>query len=493
VLAASCFLLAAHEQTIGVAGADDAYYYLTVARNAAHGHVSSFDGLSATNGYHPLWAILLTPLFLLVHDKYVALTIVMICGCILHGITLHVIWRMHVCHCSKAAACFATGFFALFCVVPAWYIGEAPLSMALFALFVDRFLLTALNTLQAHPARSSIVLGLCASAAVLSRLDAIFPVLGSLVWLWLARGIHARASATAALATMTLFVGAYVASNVLVFGHAVPISGVLKSSFPQVSLINYPLESPKWYRLLLPFLVALAFGWHFAAPRARAARSELIDRPLAVIAAGTLVFFTYEILFQQDADFGLYSWHFAVSTCGAAILAGRLFDALATDLRVRSAAGALLLGGALHWFLYRYAVATHVDSKLADAHSVGCWIDKNLPADAVIAATDPGMVAYFGDRKTISLDGLINDFHYQDALRGGRIVPYLESRHVTHLMIRDARAVDPTLSDFELVLPSRRYPGAGASLVVLLSSRVYTAPNHTSALFAWTPRPRTHR
>ena len=38
---------------------DDLYYYLVVARNLAHGLGSTFDGSTPTNGYHPLYLLLL--------------------------------------------------------------------------------------------------------------------------------------------------------------------------------------------------------------------------------------------------------------------------------------------------------------------------------------------------------------------------------------------------------------------------------------------------
>ena len=43
---------------------DDGYYYLNIARNIAAGHGVTFDGLGPTNGFHPLWAALLVPLYL---------------------------------------------------------------------------------------------------------------------------------------------------------------------------------------------------------------------------------------------------------------------------------------------------------------------------------------------------------------------------------------------------------------------------------------------
>lgn len=42
--------------------ADDCFYYLTIARNIAWGNGSTFDGVIQTNGYHPLFMLLLIPL-----------------------------------------------------------------------------------------------------------------------------------------------------------------------------------------------------------------------------------------------------------------------------------------------------------------------------------------------------------------------------------------------------------------------------------------------
>jgi len=40
---------------------DDAFYYLTIARNIVAGAGVTFDGLSLTNGFHPLWLAVLLP------------------------------------------------------------------------------------------------------------------------------------------------------------------------------------------------------------------------------------------------------------------------------------------------------------------------------------------------------------------------------------------------------------------------------------------------
>lgn len=48
--------------------ADDAYYYFTLAHHIAHGAGATFDTLTPTNGFHPLWQLLLVPLFAVLRD-----------------------------------------------------------------------------------------------------------------------------------------------------------------------------------------------------------------------------------------------------------------------------------------------------------------------------------------------------------------------------------------------------------------------------------------
>src|SRR3990172_12591562 len=44
---------------------DDGFYYFQVAKNLAAGRGFTFDGLNLTNGFHPLWLFVITPLFAL--------------------------------------------------------------------------------------------------------------------------------------------------------------------------------------------------------------------------------------------------------------------------------------------------------------------------------------------------------------------------------------------------------------------------------------------
>lgn len=48
---------------------DDGYYYFTIARHIARGYGITFDGLAPTNGFHPLWMALITPIWWLVESS----------------------------------------------------------------------------------------------------------------------------------------------------------------------------------------------------------------------------------------------------------------------------------------------------------------------------------------------------------------------------------------------------------------------------------------
>ena len=58
---------------IGDVNYDDAFYYFQIAYNLSQGKFSTFDGgITQTNGYHPLWMLLITPFYWL-FDKETAL------------------------------------------------------------------------------------------------------------------------------------------------------------------------------------------------------------------------------------------------------------------------------------------------------------------------------------------------------------------------------------------------------------------------------------
>jgi hypothetical protein len=222
---------------------DDGFYYFQVARNLAAGHGFTFDGLNPSNGFHPLWLFLITPLFFFARfDPLIPLRLLIIVSALLSAGSAILLSRILRRFASEGVAAFIA---ALWIVLPrihdlTLHSGvEAGLNAFCLLLFLDALVAftpgrNANSTLRKLPQ-----LGLLAALAILARLDNVFVVMFGGLWLWLRlwtppkrKGSSAwrwRLSAAAAFATpiaAVMFV--YLAWNKLGFDTFTPISGQVK-------------------------------------------------------------------------------------------------------------------------------------------------------------------------------------------------------------------------------------------------------------------------
>lgn len=63
---------------------DDAFYYLQIAKHLAAGHGSTFDGIHPASGYHPAWMLLLVPIAAVVSSPVVLLRTALVAALLLH-------------------------------------------------------------------------------------------------------------------------------------------------------------------------------------------------------------------------------------------------------------------------------------------------------------------------------------------------------------------------------------------------------------------------
>ncbi len=74
---------------------DDAFYYFKTAQNIGLGKDISFDGISRTNGFHPLWMMICVPIFLLANlNLILPLRIVVVLAGLMNAVTAILIYRM---------------------------------------------------------------------------------------------------------------------------------------------------------------------------------------------------------------------------------------------------------------------------------------------------------------------------------------------------------------------------------------------------------------
>jgi hypothetical protein len=288
--------------------------------------------------------------------------------------------------------------------------------------------------------------GVAAALLVAARLDTcvffLAPTAAVCAWSEL-RGTAPRRRAAKALLLLVLpaaaFVSVYMLVNYVNWGHALPIHGVLKSTFP------FPF--PRWHNLFgvrpglrgallfrpLVSLVAAAAGTVMLLQRARvSAPLRTLGMAAALATAAQVAAFT---LFQKWMK-GVPDWYVGPAlVTGAVALAAGAANRLPVPL-LRAGAVACGLGmvvlNTADLAAGSGAVASGVPFCLGAADDTVAYA-RTTPRDALWAYTDCGALAFWSERRFVNLDGLVNNFAYQDRLRRGQLLAYLRERGVRYL------------------------------------------------------------
>jgi hypothetical protein len=476
--------------------ADDAFYYFTIARHLVAGHGATFDGLAATNGFHPLWLLLLTPVFALTEalraGSWLGVHLALSLCALLDLVSGVLLWQLLRRLGSPRGAHWAVAVWFLSPVTVLLSLRglESSLTVTLFAVWL-RVVAWALED-GGPDARRGAPVGILTGLAFLARTDN-GPLLGLALALttlgsWSAtRGAWRRlpgflvvAGATAAAIALPWFVW-----NLVAFGTPWQVSGAAKLANPQIfghvpAALDHRLrylaafvwvpaffvagESMKhraaftliawteWLALaaLLPFLV-------LALRRARAA----VLRPLALGLFGylaahaviyALVLRTYVVWYATVPTFIL------VLLAGG-VAAGELLERLRTPWRAALAVAAAVAGIAI-FAQYFHATQVRPRGEELVVRPILTKIARQAPGTRTVGVFNAGAAGYFapeiGPFAVVNLDGLVNNPSVE-AWQAGRYFEYLD-RNVD-VVINDA---DGTL-DFLLGPGNRprfdaRYP-----------------------------------
>ena len=223
---------------------DDGFYYFQVARNLASGLGFTFDGLNPTNGFHPLWLLLITPLFLFAQvDRLLPLRLLLVLSALLSAGTAILLFRL----LRRYTSMWVAGFVGLLWIVlPRLHnltlhtgveAGLSAFCILLFWLFLVEFSPGVDNR---QTLRRLAVLSLLGSLAIFARLDSAFLVGFGGLWLLLRlwQPVKKQASrspwpwrvsvAAALFGPLALLLLLYLGWSWLAFGIAMPISGQVK-------------------------------------------------------------------------------------------------------------------------------------------------------------------------------------------------------------------------------------------------------------------------
>ncbi len=160
------------ERLIPLCLADDAFYYLRIAENILAGNGSTFDGVAATNGYHPLWMLVSMAAVRLAGSAVPAARLLTLALAVIGAGNAFLLWRLALRVSGPVGGAWAAGFWALspFAIFTELMGVEAPLMI----LFVLATLLAYLPLRSGDPPpKKWLPVGLLLGLALLARTDAI--------------------------------------------------------------------------------------------------------------------------------------------------------------------------------------------------------------------------------------------------------------------------------------------------------------------------------
>lgn len=462
---------------------DDAFFSFQIARNILDGLGSSLDGIHMTNGYHPLWTLVLVVVYKIFPGPFpqeAALQAGMILQVILMTIAALLVARIFA-RFTESRWIRAFGMMVLL-LNPFFLYGtinglETPLALALFSLF---FLL-ALRIEEGRAIGGYWLIGLVGGLMFLARLDMAFYLVAFALWLLLRRGFWEALrpgiifSAFAGISILPWMIWNYVEFGMFLqtsasvseslWSHAVTVQDrgtsliqFLKDTvfFTQRGLDTYFLALTGIYAIGSAFLGAFAY---MALRGDIAILKRMRDIPVALaLCAGAALYF----FIDASIRWGWREWHYIPFNIFLAIAIVIVVRELMKHAVYKRFAGVVLtvlvlFSFAVNWSLNFQPQKNHYlwqSGLLTSAY----WMNENLPTGSYVATFTPGIQAYFSTMHIVDLDGLINNSAYE-AIKENKLWEYtLAEAEYANLYDRDLAfshksflGVDDPLSDLELI------------------------------------------
>lgn len=473
---------------------DDAFYYFEIARAVALGHGSTFDGVNATNGYHPLWLLVLIPLFsyfsvggaLDVAPIHAALVFSVLLSAATAFIVARILTRFTENASIRLFGLFVWLFnpFLLYEMINGL---ETSLSLFLFALF---FLLVL--RVEERQSANYIVPAIVGGLMVLARLDLAFYVAAFLVWIVVRRewreGLR---SALAAAFVAALVVVPWFAWNGMHFGTVITSSSVAST------IVNHGLiaqdHGESWFQTGKAVVYSMQYeldklfertGMYALACAFFGAGALLVvfgflkaPRRLALLTAVQALALGLVLLFVANAGvrWTVRSWYFVSFNLFLAVFVVHVLDHALRRASLdfwKRVAGAFLLGAVAFSFAVNWSkVQRRGMPQQEEMYKASLWMNENLPEGSVIGVFNAGIQGYVSDHTVINLDGLVNNAALA-ALKERALWAYVEESDIGYI------------ADFPLYL-SYRYKSFLGVENVFDGLELLRAPDTAGGLSIW--------
>lgn len=404
---------------------DDAFFYATISRHAVEEGIVSFDGVSATNGFHPLWMGMVMATRSIIPDQIDFLRAVSV----LSSFLMFAAGIIVVKTLSRQYPPMVV--LPVFILLLRYLRDFAHLAMETSILIPVAFLALVMldRVTPATSKRSLLRLGGVLALVGLARLDAA--LLAVLIGIWAVKE-KGKPSALFVFLPGIIAGACYLAVNRVFFCSWMSVSGAIKASGPglnslfakQLFLLSDPLGLRSPWGLFLLFLV-LSFAVLF----------HRKTRPSIKAAGLFLILFTVSQLLLSS--WRLWYWYAypAVLFCGICFpfLLGKIFDSLRVPKKITNIAFTLLLALTIPFAVlwgWNYGGEKAEDFRVRNMN-IAQELNESMGDSTLVAMGDrAGSFAYFFRGGVVQMEGLAGSKELAESIQQGRLQEYLTEMEV---------------------------------------------------------------
>ena len=427
---------------------DDALYYFTIAHNLAHGDGISFDTIHPTNGMHPLWLFLITPVFAMSLTKWGFIHAVFLFQSVLDaaliwliGSTIYDLLPNASDSNRKTAAASAAVIYALSFIVIVRSINglETTLTALLFVLWFRVYLQVKSGQLGHW-----IILGIVTGFLLLARTDSFLVLLPLALYTLVTRGKMEWKWMLLALVLACVVIAPWLIWNLANFGSIVQSSA---EAVPMLAMRKYQVlygSWKYWHFALEGARNALKLFWYAAfglplltigyAIIARRKRLSPAERAIYLLVVGNvLLLLVHSVLRGFIRDWYIVEL-LPLVLIGFGISIGANAGADERSSTEARASGRFTLAALVIFFqVILYRQPPYVSQ--ATILEAGLPAIEKLTTQYKVASFNSGYYGYFASRpgSVVNIDGVVNSDALR-ALKAGRIGDYLAHDSVSYIL-----------------------------------------------------------
>ncbi|MEM4396974.1 MAG: hypothetical protein QXR30_04960 [Candidatus Woesearchaeota archaeon] len=401
---------------------DDSYFYLKTALTFALEGKSSFDGINPTNGYHPLWFLLVSIIYksCLIFgfsSNEFLLRIIFVATSLINLLTLFFVRKIiKEVNRQPNTFIFIVTFLLLVPFVLFYLVG---LEVQVFILTLVILIYLLLKFIKYGLNKFLIIYISCTfSLLFLARVDIFWYVIVS-VFIFTVN--YKREQLLGMLQTLViplLIIIIYVIINKINFQTYYPISSYYKLSFNVLENFRFfplPQKDPINFALLL--LISFFTGIYYLNKTYKKLKNNDVLRLIEWLNIAFLIFLFLNFLINSN---GAREWYYSFPMFTSILMfsmtiAGTKYEKLIIL--------SIIIFNIFYFLIFRSYYYNHIS-----AYNFANKIKKLLPEEVKIYQIDySGLIAFFSGKRIINGDGLINSYEYYEAIKSGKLLDYLQN------------------------------------------------------------------